>query len=152
MHTMRVAAALALSVFASSISAQRVVFLVGEGVYGSERTLPAFAAELEEKLGFEVLPRPDFGGFQGAWYRVGDLQLHLSVVEEMPDLKGGFPHLAVYVPTEHFEDTVAALKAMDVPFVMDTMEREDFGVPVKAAFCKDPDGNVVELTDVGPLP
>ena len=104
-----------------------------------------------EKLGFTVLPRPDFGDFQGAWYRVGDLQLHLSVVKEMPDLKGGFPHLAVYVPSEHFEDTVAALKARDVPFVMDTMTREDFGVPVKAAFCKDPDGNVVELTDVGPI-
>ena len=104
-----------------------------------------------EKLGFTVLPRPDFGDFQGAWYRVGDLQLHLSVVKEMPDLKGGFPHLAVYVPSEHFDDTVASLKDMDVPFVMETMKREDFGVPVKAAFCKDPDGNVVELTDVGPL-
>jgi catechol 2,3-dioxygenase-like lactoylglutathione lyase family enzyme len=91
-----------------------------------------------EKLGFEVLPRPDFGGFEGAWYRVGDLQLHLSVVKEMPDLKGGFPHLAVYVPRESFDATVEA-------------QREDFGVPVKAAFCTDPDGNVVELTDVGPL-
>jgi catechol 2,3-dioxygenase-like lactoylglutathione lyase family enzyme len=104
-----------------------------------------------DKLGFEVLPRPDFGGFEGGWYRVGDLQLHLSVVKEMPDLKGGFPHLAVYVPRESFDDTVEALKARGVPFVMDTMQREDFGVPVKAAFCKDPDGNVVELTDVGPL-
>jgi catechol 2,3-dioxygenase-like lactoylglutathione lyase family enzyme len=104
-----------------------------------------------EKLGFEVLPRPDFGGFEGAWYRVGDLQLHLSVVKEMPDLKGGFPHLAVYVPRESFDATVEALKARGVPFVMDTMQREDFGVPVKAAFCTDPDGNVVELTDVGPL-
>ena len=104
-----------------------------------------------EKLGFSVLPRPDFGGFGGAWYRVGDLQLHLSLVKEMPDLKGGFPHLAMHVPAESFDETVAALKARGVPFVMDTMEREDFGVPVRAAFCKDPDGNVVELTDVGPL-
>lgn len=104
-----------------------------------------------EKLGFTVIPRPDFGGFAGAWYRVGNQQLHLSVVKEMPDLKGGFPHLAVYVPSEAFDDTVAALKERGVPFVMDTMEREDFGVPVKAAFCKDPDGNVVELTDVGPF-
>ena len=104
-----------------------------------------------EKLGFEVLPRPDFGEFQGAWYRVGDLQLHLSVVKEMPDLKGGFPHLAAYVPSESFSATIEALKARGVPFVMDTMERKDFGVPVRAAFCKDPDGNVVELTDVGPL-
>jgi catechol 2,3-dioxygenase-like lactoylglutathione lyase family enzyme len=104
-----------------------------------------------EKLGFEVLPRPDFGDFKGAWYRVGNLQLHLSVVKEMPDLKGGFPHLAVYVPRESFDATVETLKARGVPFVMDTMQREDFGIPVKAAFCADPDGNVVELTDVGPL-
>ena len=92
-----------------------------------------------EKLGFSVLPRPDFGGFQGEWYRVGNLQLHLSVVKEMPDLKGGFPHLAVYVPSASFDDTVALLKQRGVPFLGETMEREDFGVPVKAAFCKDPD-------------
>ena len=113
--------------------------------------LSAAHAFYVEKLGFEVLPRPDFGGFPGAWYRVGDLQLHLSVVEEMPDLKGGFPHIALHVPADHFDDTVDLLKSRDVPFVMDTMSREDFGIPVRAAFCKDPDGNVVELTDVGPL-
>jgi catechol 2,3-dioxygenase-like lactoylglutathione lyase family enzyme len=104
-----------------------------------------------DKLGFSVLPRPDFGGFRGAWYQIGDLQLHLSVVEEMPDLKGGFPHIAFYIPADRFDQTIDELKSDGVPFVMDTMAREDFGVPVRAAFCKDPDGNVVELTDVGPL-
>lgn len=103
------------------------------------------------KLGFEVLPRPDFGGFAGAWYRIGDLQLHLSVVKEMPDLKGGFPHIALYIEPARFEETIDSLKSQGVPFVMDTMSRVDFGVPVRAAFCKDPSGNVVELTDVGPL-
>jgi catechol 2,3-dioxygenase-like lactoylglutathione lyase family enzyme len=103
-----------------------------------------------EKLGLSVLPRPDFGAFKGAWYQIGDLQLHLSVVAEMPDLKGGFPHLAFYVPTERFDETVDALKSGGVPFVMEPPPREDFGVPVRAAFCTDPDGNVVELTDVGP--
>lgn len=103
------------------------------------------------KLGFEVLPRPDFGGFAGAWYRIGDLQLHLSVVKEMPDLKGGFPHIALHVDARHFDATIDGLKSLGVPFVMDTMSRVDFGVPVRAAFCKDPSGNVVELTDVGPL-
>jgi glyoxylase I family protein len=104
-----------------------------------------------DKLGFSVLPRPDFGGFRGAWYQIGDLQLHLSVVEEMPDLKGGFPHIAFYIPADRFDTTIDELKSDGVPFVIDTMAREDFGVPVRAAFCKDPDGNVVELTDVGPL-
>lgn len=104
-----------------------------------------------DKLGFSVLPRPDLGGFRGAWYQIGGLQLHLSVVEEMPDLKGGFPHIAFYIPADRFDKTIDELKSDGVPFVIDTMTREDFGVPVRAAFCKDPDGNVVELTDVGPL-
>lgn len=103
------------------------------------------------KLGLSVLPRPDFGGFAGAWYQIGSLQLHLSVVEEMPDLKGGFPHIAFHIPADRFDTTIDALKSKGVPFAMDTMAREDFGVPVRAAFCRDPDGNVVELTDVGPL-
>ena len=105
-----------------------------------------------DTLGFEVLPRPDFGGFQGAWYRVGNLQLHLSVVEEMPDLKGGFPHLAFHVPSEVFDETVAKLTSAGVQFLGDAMQREDFGVPVRAIFCKDPAGNPIELTDVPPLP
>ena len=29
--------------------------------------------------------------------------------------------------------------------------RDDFGTAVTAAFATDPDGNVIELTDVGPL-
>ena len=102
-------------------------------------------------LGFEVLPRPDFPGFAGAWYRVGQMQLHLSVVEEMPDLKGGFPHLAFHVPSESFEGTIDALKSAGVDFLGDTMTREDFGVPVRAIFCKDPAGNPIELTDVPPF-
>jgi len=104
-----------------------------------------------DKLGFSVHPRPDFGGFGGAWYRIGNLQLHLSVVDEMPDLKGGFPHLAFHVPGDRFDETVDALKSGGVPFVGETMHREDFGVPVRATFCKDPAGNVIELTDVAPL-
>ena len=104
-----------------------------------------------ETLGFEVLPRPDFRGFGGAWYRVGPLQLHLSVVEEMPDLKGGFPHLAFHIPGDRFEETIDALKSAGVEFMGDVMGREDFGVPVRAIFCKDPSGNPIELTDVAPF-
>ena len=104
-----------------------------------------------DKLGFSVLPRPEFDGFAGAWYRIGDLQIHLSLVDEMPDLKGGFPHLAFHLPAESFEATIEKLKEGGVKFLGDTMSREDFGVPVRAAFCQDPSGNVIELTDVGPL-
>jgi catechol 2,3-dioxygenase-like lactoylglutathione lyase family enzyme len=104
-----------------------------------------------DKLGFSIFPRPDFGGFGGAWYRLGPLQLHLVVAEEMPDWKGGMPHLALHVPTDHFDATIDELKSNGVTFLGDTMLREDFGVPVKAAFCKDPAGNTIELTDVAPL-
>ena len=103
------------------------------------------------KLGFSILPRPDFGGFEGAWYRIGQLQLHLSVVKAMPDLKGGFPHLAFHIPADRFDATIDALKSDGVNFTGDTMSREDFGVPVRAAFCQDPSGNAIEFTDVGPL-
>jgi catechol 2,3-dioxygenase-like lactoylglutathione lyase family enzyme len=103
------------------------------------------------KLGFSVFPRPDFGGFAGAWYRLGPLQLHLVVAEEMPDWKGGMPHLALHVPTDRFDATIDELKSSGVTFLGDTMLREDFGVPVKAAFCTDPAGNTIELTDVAPL-
>ena len=104
-----------------------------------------------DTLGFEVLPRPDFGDVRGAWYRVGQLQLHLSVVTEMPDLKGGFPHLAFHIATDVFDSTIDALKSAGVEFLGDTMLREDFGEPVRAIFCKDPAGNPIELTDVGPF-
>jgi extradiol dioxygenase family protein len=46
---------------------------------------------------------------------------------------------------------MAALRAAGVPFVSEPSERVDFGRPVHAAFVADPAGNVVELTDVGPL-
>jgi catechol 2,3-dioxygenase-like lactoylglutathione lyase family enzyme len=41
-------------------------------------------------LGFEELPRPDFG-FPGMWLGVGELQLHFVETEEMPTPGKGFP-------------------------------------------------------------
>ncbi|MBW2271433.1 MAG: VOC family protein [Deltaproteobacteria bacterium] len=103
------------------------------------------------KLGFSVLPRPDFGGFPGAWYRIGNMQLHLVVAEEMPDPKGSMPHIAFHIPADRFDATIDALKSDGVEFMIDTMSREDLGVPVKAAFCRDPSGNAIEFTDVAPF-
>jgi catechol 2,3-dioxygenase-like lactoylglutathione lyase family enzyme len=103
-----------------------------------------------ELLGFTELPRPDFG-VSGAWLRVGDLQLHLVETDTMPVPGPGFPHFALHVPTDTWEATMAALEAAGVPFLGRPARREDFGRPVWAAFVTDPAGNVVELTDVGPL-
>ena len=101
-------------------------------------------------LGFEELRRPDFG-FPGLWLRVGDLQLHLGVVDEAPSPGPGFPHFALYVPTEKFDATIQALRAVDVTMLGEPSPRVDFGATVRAAFITDPSGNVIELTDVGPL-
>jgi catechol 2,3-dioxygenase-like lactoylglutathione lyase family enzyme len=102
-------------------------------------------------LGFEVLPRPDFG-FPGLWLRVGTLQLHLGVVDEPPAAGPGFPHFALYVPTEEFDAAVDAVRAAGVKMLGQPSSRVDFGTTVRAAFITDPSGNVIELTDVGPLP
>ena len=101
-------------------------------------------------LGFEELPRPDFG-VPGLWLRVGDLQLHFIEIDDMGPTPPGFRHFALHVPTDAFDDTVGALKAAGVPFLGEPSSRVDFGTTVLAAFVTDPAGNVIELTNVGPL-
>ena len=101
-----------------------------------------------DKLGLEKLPRPDFGGFEGSWLRMGPSQLHLSKVDEMPDTAGAMSHFALYIPADEFDATMAELAERGLEFVSEPNEREDFGVPVKAAFARDPDGNLIEFTDV----
>ncbi len=101
-------------------------------------------------LGFEDLPRPDFG-VPGMWLRVGDLQLHFIETDTMPVPGPGFPHFALHVPSDRWAATMDALHTGGVPFVSEPSERVDFGTTVRAAFVSDPAGNVVELTDVGPL-
>jgi catechol 2,3-dioxygenase-like lactoylglutathione lyase family enzyme len=101
-------------------------------------------------LGFSVLPRPDFGpGAEGAWLQLGTAQVHLGVVEEMGP-RAGFPHMAMHVPAGAWDDTMRELETRGVPFLFPPSAREDFGVPVRAAFIRDPAGNVIELTDVDP--
>src|SRR5262249_60317416 len=56
-------------------------------------------------LGFEVLPRPDFG-FPGLWLRVGSLQLHLAVADERVSAGPGFPHFALFLPTDQFHPPI----------------------------------------------
>ena len=104
-----------------------------------------------EKLGLEKLPRPDFGGFEGSWLRMGPSQLHLSKVDEMPDSAGVMSHFALYIPAEEFDKTMAELAERGVEFFIQPNEREDFGVPVRSAFARDPDGNLIEFTDVALL-
>jgi catechol 2,3-dioxygenase-like lactoylglutathione lyase family enzyme len=104
-----------------------------------------------DTLGFQPLPRPDTLG-PGAWLQAGTAQLHIVVVDEMGPPSRGLPHLALLVPADRWDDTIAALEARGADFVRPPRSREDFGRLVRAAFIRDPAGNVIELTDVGPLP
>jgi catechol 2,3-dioxygenase-like lactoylglutathione lyase family enzyme len=100
-----------------------------------------------DTLGFAALPRPDFG--PGAWLQAGTAQVHIGVVPEMVK-PAGLPHVALLIPADDWDATMAALEGRGVPFVMGPSSREDFGRTVRAAFVADPAGNVIELTDVDP--
>lgn len=112
--------------------------------------LDAAKSFYRELLGFDELPRPDFG-VPGMWLRVGNLQLHFLESETMPIPGPGFPHFALHIENDRWDETIALLKSNAVPFLSEPSERSDFGAPVRAAFVLDPSGNVIELTDVGPL-
>ncbi len=99
-------------------------------------------------LGLPEAPRPDFG-FPGVWYDVGALQLHLMERDVPRGGKGIGPHFALYVPTGEFQDFVEQVRGAGGEVMVEPNQRESDGV--WAAFCKDPDGNIIELTDMGPM-
>lgn len=101
-------------------------------------------------MGLTELRRPDFG-VPGAWFRLGNLQLHVLVVPDVAPVGPGLPHLALFVETADIPTTVDALVAGGGSLLAPPSTRDDFGVSVTAAFVTDPDGNVIEITDVGPL-
>jgi glyoxylase I family protein len=98
----------------------------------------------ETLLGLEVDPsRPEMG-FEGAWLKVGGQQIHLLQVPN-PDPVAGRPahagrdrHLALLV--ERLDDCERLLTAAGIPFTRSRSGR-------RALFCRDPDGNGVELIE-----
>ena len=101
-----------------------------------------------EQLGLETVNRPDFG-FPGEWYVVGTLQLHLMQRENDAGAGEGIgPHFALYIPREDFHGEVERLREAGVEVMVEPNHREIDDI--WAAFCKDPDGNIIELTDMGP--
>ncbi len=95
-------------------------------------------------LGLQCDPeRPDLG-FPGAWLQVGDHQIHLLELPN-PDPIGGRPqhggrdrHLALSVTD--LEALERALRAAGVAYTMSKSGR-------RALFCRDPDGNGLELIE-----
>ena len=92
-----------------------------------------------EVLGLKTIPRPPFN-FPGHWYQVGPgCQLHLMVYgETIPDT---MRHIALEVV--NFEETVRDLKGKGIDIIEGPDKRPDGS---DYLFCKDPDGNRVEIT------
>ena len=95
-------------------------------------------------LGLRELPRPDFD-FDGAWYELGDRQLHLIVHPPTRTLRGTTVidgrdgHFAIRVGD--FDATLAELQRYGVPL----RERRQNPTPWAKIYVTDPDGNVIEL-------
>ncbi len=95
-------------------------------------------------LGMEVDETRPTMGFNGAWLKVGSQQLHLLELPN-PDPVSGRPahpgrdrHTALLV--SGLEELVERLERAAVNFTHSRSGR-------KAVFCRDPDGNAVELID-----
>ena len=82
--------------------------------------------------------------------RKGNANVHLGVVDEMPDGRR-FAHIALHVPADEFADTMDELAARGVPFATNPALVTTSAPPVWAAFITDPTGNRIELTDAAPV-
>lgn len=85
--------------------------------------------------------RPDLG-FEGVWYAIGNQQIHLLALPN-PDPVSGRPphggrdrHIALAVAS--IEQAMQAMDAAGIPYTQSRSGRA-------ALFCRDPDGNAVEL-------
>lgn len=95
-----------------------------------------------EALGLEEAPRPDLG-FPGAWYRVGDGQIHLLATP--PGVEVGSPPPALNPMAAHtalaiadYDRVLAALKARGLE-VLET------SAAIGQMWVRDPDGHILEL-------
>ena len=95
-------------------------------------------------LGLEEIERPAFD-FPGAWYGLGDGQLHLIVHSSPRSLRGTTEvdsrdgHFAVRV--RDYDRALARLREHGVPF----KESPVNVTPWAQLYVTDPDGNVIEL-------
>lgn len=85
--------------------------------------------------------RPEMG-FDGVWYEIGPQQIHLLVVPS--------PEAGLTRPEHGGRDRHIALGVADLETIKTDLERA--GIPYTASrsgrpalFCRDPDGNAIEL-------
>ena len=95
-------------------------------------------------LGLQEIPRPPFD-FGGAWYQLGDRQLHLIVhpptrtLRHSMDIGPRDGHLALRVRDR--QELLERLKAHGVK----TLDLPDNLTPWAQVYCCDPDGNILEF-------
>ena len=83
--------------------------------------------------------------FPGSWYQIGAYQLHLIVDTDFtnqifnPDKWGRNPHLAL--GTDNLAETITNLQSHGYPVQMSASGRA-------ALFTKDPDGNILEISQI----
>jgi glyoxylase I family protein len=94
-------------------------------------------------LGMQQIDRPDLP-FPGAWLKVGDQQIHLLELDN-PDPTTGRPehggrdrHVAMMVSM--LAPVKEALEKGGVKYTLSKSGR-------KALFCRDPDGNAIEIIE-----
>ena len=97
----------------------------------------------EQVLGLERIERPDLG-FDGIWYGLdAGQEIHLMRLDNpyagsnKPAHGGRDNHVALAV--DDFEAICGRLQEASIPYTMSRSGR-------KALFCRDPDGNTLELT------
>ncbi|MFC3885983.1 VOC family protein [Bacillus songklensis] len=95
-------------------------------------------------LCLKEIKRPDFN-FEGAWYEIGQQQLHLIVcpssqtIRSNKHLNSREGHFALRV--ESYDETLNWLKKNNV----EILEKPNSISGFAQIFCADPDGNLIEL-------
>lgn len=95
-------------------------------------------------LGFKELVRPPFD-FPGAWYQIGDQQLHLIVHNSSKTLRNNHEinskdgHFAIRV--KDYSETLNYLKEIGLKIIEKPNSTSGFA----QIFCMDPDHNLIEF-------
>jgi catechol 2,3-dioxygenase-like lactoylglutathione lyase family enzyme len=95
-------------------------------------------------LCLKEIKRPNFN-FEGAWYEIGQQQLHLLVcphsqtIRSNKNLNSREGHVALRV--ENYDETLNWLKKNNI----EVLEKPNSVSGFAQIFCADPDGNLIEL-------
>lgn len=94
-------------------------------------------------LGLQQMDRPDLG-FPGAWLRLGEQQLHLLELTNIDPTTGR--------PAHGGRDRHVALSTAALDPVRETLDKAGITYTLsisgrRALFCRDPDGNAVEILE-----